>query len=74
MLPVHRLKHKKVTHNLRLELQCFLHRNGTALDLCTWVLVALGSARITTHKRGPSSLAHEQTLVMWRSRFTECVA
>ena len=55
-------------------LQCFLHRNGTALELCTWVLVALGSARITTHKRWPSSSAQEQTLVMWRSRSTECLA
>ena len=54
-------------------LQCFLHRNGTALDLCIWVLVALGCARITTNKWGPRSSAHEQTLVMWRSRSTACL-
>ena len=62
---------QNTTHDLRLKaysiLQCFLHRESTALVLCTWILVALACARITTHKRGPS----EQKLVMWRSRFTD---
>ena len=43
-------------------LQCFRHRNGTALVLRAWVLVALGCARITTHKHGPRSILYSDIL------------